>query len=66
MGIVVLSSFSSAIEVAVDFAHELLHVLAEVVASYVVVEILPDPLDPIVIGAIRWQKVESHLAAPCC
>src|SRR6516164_2485360 len=52
-------------EVAVDFGHKFLHVLAAVVASNVVVKILPDPLDPIVIGAIRWQKVESHLAAPC-
>ena len=61
-----LTSFPSAMEVAVDFRHEFLHVFAAVVASYVVVKILPDPLDPIVIGAIGWQKVESHLAAPCC
>jgi len=51
-GIAVLSSSSSATEVLVDFGHEFLHLLAGVVASHVVVEILPDPLDPIVIRAI--------------
>ena len=61
-----LSSLSSTTEVAVDVGHEFLHVLTAVVASHVVVEILPNPLDPIVIRAIRWQKVESHLALPCC
>jgi len=66
LGITVLSSFSSATEVGVDVGHELFHVFAAGVASHVVVEILPDSLDPIVIRAIGWQKVESHLAAPCC
>ena len=59
--IAVLSSFSSATEVAVDFGHEFLHVLTAVVASHVVVKVLPDPLDPIVIRAIGREKVKLYL-----
>ena len=59
-----LSSLPSTTEVAVDVGHELLHVLTAVVASHVVVEILPNPLDPIVIRAIGREKVESHLPLP--
>jgi len=50
-GVAVLSSLSSATEVAVDVGHEFLHVLTTVVARHVVVKVLPDPLDPIVIRA---------------
>ena len=63
-GMAVLSTLSSTTEVAVDVGHEFLHVLTAVVASHVVVEILPDPLDPIVIRAIGREKVEVHLPLP--
>ena len=59
-----LSSFSSATEVAVDVGHEFLHVLTAVVAGHVVVKVLPDPLDPIVVRAIGREKVELHLPLP--
>ena len=59
-----LSSSSSATEVAVDLGHEFVHGFAAVVARHVVVKVLPDPLDPIVIRAIRRQKVELHLPLP--
>src|SRR3954463_7463072 len=59
-----LSSSSSTTKIAVDVGHEFLHVLTAVVASHVVVKVLPDPLDPIVIRAIRWQKVELDLPLP--
>ncbi len=61
-----LSTFPAVAKIAVDSGHEVLHVLAAVVASHVIVEVLPDPLNPIVIRAIGWQKVETHLASPCC
>jgi len=35
-----------------------------VVPSHVVVKVLPDPLDVIVIRAVRREKVELHLSLP--
>ena len=59
-----LSSSSSTTEVAVDVGHKFLHVLTAVVACHVVVKVLPNSLDPIVIRAIGWEKVELHLSLP--
>src|SRR5438270_12428654 len=59
-----LSSSSSATEVAVDLGHEFVPGFAAVVARHGVVKVRPDPLDPIVIRAIRRQKVELHLPLP--
>ena len=41
--------------------HQLLHRRAAVVASDVVVQVLPDTLDPIVVWAVRRQKVQLQL-----
>ena len=47
-----------------DLGHELFHVLVAMISRHVVVEVLPDSLDPVVVRAIRRQEVEPHLSAP--
>ncbi len=61
-GVAMLSSSTPTTEVGVDFGHAFLLLLATVVASYFVVEVLPDPLDAIVIRAIGRQKVQLYFA----
>ena len=57
-------SSSPATKVGVDIPHEFLDGLTAVVAGHVVVEVLPQPLDAIVIRAVRRQEVELHLPLP--
>ena len=56
-----LSTSPSVAEILVDLGHELFHVLAAMIPRHVVVEVLPDPLDPVVVRAIRRQEVERTL-----
>ena len=46
-----------------DFRHELLHSRAPVVARHPVVEIHPRPLETLVVGAVRCQKVQPDPAS---
>ena len=45
-------------EVESHFGHKLLHSRAAVVTRHVVVQVFPEPLDAIVVGAVRRQEVE--------
>ena len=47
----------ASVQVDPHFAHQLLHPRAAVVARHVVVQVFPDPLDAIVVGAVRRQEV---------
>ena len=50
------------VEIEAHFSHELLHSRTSVVSRHVVVQIFPDPLDAIVVGAVGRQEVELDLA----
>src|ERR1700733_6692597 len=49
-------------EVLIYLGHKFLHSLASMIPGDVVMQISPDPFDPIVVGAVGWQEVEFHLA----
>ena len=49
-------------KVAAHFLHQLFQDTAGMVAGDVVVQVFPDALDAIVIGAVRRQKVQLHTA----
>ena len=53
-----MSTLVSGSKIGADVVHQFVHRHASVVARDVVVQILPDPLDPIVVGAVGRQKVE--------
>ena len=57
------SVMRSAAEIGIHFGHELLHPLAAVITGDVVVQVFPQTLDAVVIGAVRRQKVQLHPAA---
>ena len=42
-----------------DVSHEVCHCGALVIASDIRVHVLPSPLDPVVVGAIRRKEVEN-------
>jgi hypothetical protein len=50
-------------EVVADFVHEFGHARVAVVACHVRMHVLPDPLDLVVVRALRRQEVQLHLPA---
>ena len=61
-GVSVPPTLVASVQVEPHFGHKFLHSRAAVVARHVVVEVLPRPLDTIVVRAIRWQEVQPDLA----
>jgi hypothetical protein len=61
-GVLVPPTLASSVQEERHFGHKLLHSRAAVVTRRVVLQVFPEPLDAIVVGPARLQKVELNPA----